>query len=251
MNSNSAPGRVLVTGASKGIGRAIALKLGSKGWDVAIHFNQDRSAAESVARELADRSSGLYQADLSQPHEAGSLWEAAEMDGGLSALVNNAGIYLPMDFIGSSQAEFNENLHRTFAVNFASPALLARKACESFEKGSGGKILNVASRVGFKGEAGASFYGASKAALINLTRSLAGECAAKKILVFGIAPGWVETAMAREGMENRLDSILKDIPLRRMASPQDCAEAAGFLLSPGAEYLSGVVIDINGASYFH
>jgi 3-oxoacyl-[acyl-carrier protein] reductase len=109
----------------------------------------------------------------------------------------------------------------------------------------------VASRVGFRGEAGAAIYSASKAALINLTRALAVELAPKNIGMFGIAPGWVETAMVREGMEQRLPSILETIPLGRMASPEDCGAASAFLLSDEAAYLSGVVIDINGASYFH
>ena len=112
-------------------------------------------------------------------------------------------------------------------------------------------MLNVASRVGFRGEGGAALYAASKAALINLTRSLAVELAPKNIQLFAIAPGWVETAMARDGMDNRLAEILSSIPLNRMAKPEDCAAAAAFLLSDEAAYLSGIAIDINGASYFH
>lgn len=251
MNSSDVTGRVLVTGSSKGIGRAIAIKLASHGWKVAIHYHSDPESAGAVAAELGPQASGVYQADLSQPAQAKDLWHRVIEDGPLAALVNNAGIYLPIHFTLASDDEFDHNLHQTFALNFVSPVVLARCACKSFRQAGGGKILNVTSRVGFKGEAGACTYSASKAALINLTRSLAVECASDKIGVFGIAPGWVETAMAREGMETRLDSILKDIPLHRMASPADCAEAAAFLLSPGAAYLSGEVIDINGASYFH
>ena len=124
-------------------------------------------------------------------------------------------------------------------------------ALEDFRKRGSGKILNVASRVGFRGEANAAFYAASKAALINLTRSLAVEYAATGIQFFGLAPGWVDTSMARDGMEDRLPEILATIPMGRMGSPEDCASAASYLLSDAASYLSGVVIDINGASYFH
>ena len=113
------------------------------------------------------------------------------------------------------------------------------------------KILNVASRVGFKGESGAALYAASKAGVISLTRSLSVELAPKNVQIFGIAPGWVNTAMARDGMEDRLPAILETIPMGRMASPADCAATTSFLLSDEASYLSGVVIDINGASYFH
>ena len=94
-------------------------------------------------------------------------------------------------------------------------------------------------------------YAASKAALINMTRSLGVEYAATNIRFFGIAPGWVDTSMSRDGMEDRLPQILETIPAGRMASPADCAQVASFLLSPGSEYLTGSVIDINGASYFH
>ena len=121
--------------------------------------------------------------------------------------------------------------------------------CQHFKENGGGKILNVVSRVAHRGEPEASCYSASKAALLNLTRSLAVETAQHNIQHFAIAPGWVETAMAREGMENRLTKILEDIPLGRVATPEDCAGAAAYLLSEEASYLSGVVIDVNGASY--
>jgi len=193
----------------------------------------------------------VLHADLAEPGDAKRLVTEAVESGGLSALVNNAGIYLPISFLDASDATFDANLHRTFAVNYFAPIEMSRLVARHFVDNGGGKILNVASRVGFRGEAGASAYSASKAALINSTRALAVELAPKKVGVFGIAPGWVETAMAREGMETRLESILRDIPLGRVATTEDCGAAAAFLMSDAASYLSGVVIDINGASYFH
>jgi 3-oxoacyl-[acyl-carrier protein] reductase len=243
--------RVLITGSSRGIGRAIALKLAERGWSVAVHYGGHAGEAEAVAKALGDASAGVYQADLSEPENARRLFEEATADGRLDAVVNNAGVYMPIDFVASGQASFTANLRRTMAVNFESPLMLCRAAARAFVDQGGGKILNVASRVGFRGEPGAALYAASKAALINLTRSLAVELAPRKVGVFGIAPGWVDTAMAREGMTQRLESILEGIPLGRMASPEDCAAAAAFLLSDDAAYLSGVTIDINGASYFH
>ncbi len=243
--------RVLVTGSSRGIGRAIAVTLAKEGWSVAIHYQAGKSEADSARDELGKACSGLYEADLSEPQHAARLFREALDDGPIDAVVNNAGVYLQMNFLDSRDIEFEANLHRTFAVNFESPLRLTRLACKHFAEEGRGKVLNVASRVGFKGEAGAALYAASKAALINLTRSLAVELAPKNIQFFGIAPGWVETAMAREGMETRLESILRDIPVGRMAKPGDCAAAAAFLLSDEASYLSGIVIDINGASYFH
>lgn len=243
--------RVLVTGSSRGIGRAIAVRLANEGWSVAVHYAADAKDAQAVQRVLGKRCTGIYQADLSQPVNAGKLVAEVLKDGPLDALVNNAGVYLPLDFLGSGDASFNANMHRTFAINFESPMILTRAACKHFASNGGGKVLNVASRVGFKGESGAALYAASKAALINLTRSLSVELAPKNICLFGIAPGWVETAMARDGMKSRQEEILTGIPVGRMATPEDCAATAAFLLSDDAAYLSGVVIDINGASYFH
>ncbi len=242
--------RVLVTGASRGIGRAIALKLASDGWQVAIHYNSARAEAESLAFELGNNSSGIYSANFSEPDQAAQLWGAAKADGQVDALVNNAGIYIPVPFT-APEIEFEAARKAMFAVNFESPLKLIRSAVLDFATQGGGTVVNVASRVGFRGEANASMYAASKAALINLTRSLAVELAKQNITIIGIAPGWVDTSMARDGMQDRLPSILETIPLGRMASPEDCAEVTAFLLRPQAKYLSGVVVDINGASYFH
>jgi 3-oxoacyl-[acyl-carrier protein] reductase len=243
--------RVLVTGSSRGIGRAIAIELASAGWQVALHYANDEKEAQAVAKLLGNSCAGIYQADLSQPDGAATLYTEARKEGPINAVVNNAGLYLPLDFATASDAVFTANFHKTFAINFEAPLTLTRLAVKDFVVAKGGKILNVASRVGFRGEGGAALYAASKAALINLTRSLAVELAPKNIQLFAIAPGWVETAMAREGMQERLPEILEGIPAGRMAQPKDCAAAAKFLLSDEAEYLTGVTIDINGASYFH
>lgn len=243
--------RVLVTGSSRGIGKAIAMRLAEDGWSVALHYGADADEAKKAKRMLGRRCSWMYQADLNDVDQASRLWKEAISDGPVSALVNNAGVYMPLDFVGSGDAAFRANWHKTFAINFDSPLMLTRFACRYFAEHGGGKVLNVTSRVGFKGEGGAALYAASKAALINLTRSLAVELAPKGIQMFGIAPGWVDTAMARQGMEGRLPEILAGIPLGRMATPEDCAAAAAFLLSEEAAYLSGTVIDISGASYFH
>jgi 3-oxoacyl-[acyl-carrier protein] reductase len=242
----------LVTGGSRGIGRAIARRLALNGWKVAVHYGHDRSEAEQCHEELGAASAGIFQADLALPDSAKNLFAAVEKITQFDALVNNAGVYMPMNFLKAGDVEFEATMRKTFTVNFENPLRLARLAANGFVKtGRGGKIVNVCSRVGFKGESGAALYAASKAALINVTRSLAGELAPSNIQTFGIAPGWVDTAMARAGMEDRLPTILRDIPLGRMASPEDCAAVVAFLLSDQASYISGNVIDINGASYFH
>lgn len=243
--------RVLITGSSRGIGRAIALRLGEAGWNVAVHYTQHESDARSVVDALGDRAAGCYRADLAERDSPKTLWTATLADGPLHALVNNAGVYLPMRVLDAGDEAFEANLARTFAINWEAPLRLTRLAVRHFAAHGGGKVLNVASRVGFRGEAGAAMYSASKAALINLTRAWAVELAKNDVQLFGLAPGWVETAMAREGMDTRLAEILRDIPVGRMATPQDCAEAAAFFLSEGAAYLTGMTLDINGASYFH
>jgi 3-oxoacyl-[acyl-carrier protein] reductase len=243
--------RVLVTGSSRGIGRAIAQRLAQTGWSVALHYTNGEKEAKQTEKLLGTACTGVYRADLANPAKATELFSEALADGPIHAIVNNAGVYMPLDFLHSGDAAFKANLHKTFAVNFESPLMLIRAAAKHFEKNGGGKILNVASRVGFRGEGGAALYAASKASLINLTRSLAVELAPQKIQIFGVAPGWVDTAMAREGMEERYEQIKESIPLGRMATPTDCAATVAFLLSDDATYLSGVTIDINGASYFH
>jgi 3-oxoacyl-[acyl-carrier protein] reductase len=242
--------RALVTGSSRGIGRAIAQRLAEDGWTIALHYGADEAEAEKTKQLLGKRCSGIYQADLSDPKKATQLFQRVSADGAVHALVNNAGVYMPLDFVDSGDASFAANFHRTFAINFESPVALTRAACKHFGK-RGGKVLNVASRVGFKGEGGAALYAASKAALINLTRSLAVELAPKNIQLFTITPGWVATSMARQGIEEQLGEILSGIPLGRMATPEDCAATVAFLLSDEAAYLSGIAVDINGASYFH
>lgn len=241
--------RVLVTGSSRGIGKAIALRLATDGWDVAVHFHERAQAAEEVVQLLGDRAAGVYEANLGDVKLARKLVSRVVKDGPLHAVVNNAGVYVTMDFAGCSDASFDAALSRCMTVNFESPAWIVREASQHFMKNGGGTVVNVCSRVGHRGEPGAAFYSASKAALLNLTKALAVEQAKENVRHFAIAPGWVNTAMARDGMGDREAEILASIPLGRMASPEDCAAAVSFLVRDDAAYMSGNVIDINGASY--
>jgi 3-oxoacyl-[acyl-carrier protein] reductase len=238
--------RVLVTGSSRGIGRAIAVRLSSEGWIPLIHYR----AQQEDAKEAAEASGGElapFGCDLSSAEECKELFNWATKTSPIDALVNNAGIYKPAAF-DASEREFEESWASHYEANFLSTLRLARMFVLQSRPGT---VLNVCSRVGYRGEAGASAYAASKAAQINLVRSLSVELAPKNIRVVGIAPGWVETAMTRPGMESRRAEIESGIPLGRVATPEDCAAVCSFLLSDDAAYLSGVVIDINGASYFH
>lgn len=240
---------VFVTGGSRGIGRATALRLKDDGWRVAIHYGTNHAAAEEVKQLLGDAWAGSYACDLYDPAAARAMMQQVLSDLPVQALVNNAGIYTKVSFLEADAASLQGVYETTMRVNFYSPLAMIHEAVAYFAKQGGGRIVNVASRVGHRGEANASAYSVSKAALLNLTRALAVEHAKLNIRHMAIAPGWVETAMAREGMETRLPQILADIPLGRMARPEDCAAAIAFLLRDETEYMSGIVIDINGASY--
>jgi 3-oxoacyl-[acyl-carrier protein] reductase len=241
---------VLVTGSSRGIGKAIAQRIAKDGWKVAVHYSGSEDGAADLEKELGkDCCLGKYRADLYNPEEAVALVEQVAKDHGLHALVNNAGVYRTTDFLHDKEEEVEKEFHDTFNVNWHSPRRMVFHACRHFAKQGGGKVVNIVSRVAHRGEAFASAYSSSKAALLNLTRALAVETAKHNIQHFAIAPGWVETAMVRKDMDKRLPEILATIPLGRMATPQDVAGAAAYLLSDEAAYLSGTVIDINGASY--
>jgi 3-oxoacyl-[acyl-carrier protein] reductase len=240
----------LITGSSRGIGAAIAIELADQGWKVIIHGSKPSEELNQLAKRLENRCLAAIVADLNSTEETKMLWDEAASIASISALINNAGIYLPLSFAAGTQA-WLENRNSMFRVNFEAASELIHYSLPHFQTWKSGKVLNVASRVGFRGEANASMYAASKASLINLTRSLAVEYANTGIEFFGLAPGWVATSMARDGMDHRLPEILSTIPMGRMATPEDCAATAAFLLSDRASYLSGVVIDINGASYFH
>lgn len=261
--------RVLVTGSSRGIGRAIALRLAEDGWDVAVHYSADQKAAQEVVEKIENCGAvlqsctgagqetrtttggclGVYQADLSDPQNATQMIDKVISEHGLDALVNNAGIYRNIEFLKNTEEEVEKAFEEVFNVNWHSPRRMIYKACQHFKEKGKGKVLNVCSRVAHRGEPRASCYSTSKAALLNLTRSLAVEHAKENIQHFAIAPGWVDTAMAREGMDDRLPQILSEIPQGRMATPEECAGAAAYLLSDEASYLSGTVLDVNGASY--
>jgi 3-oxoacyl-[acyl-carrier protein] reductase len=209
-----------------------------------VHYHRKAEEANQVAAQSGGEAAP-FGADLRNTADIDRLWEWANQP---DALVNNAGVYIKQPFDTPDPDAFANAWKESFEANFVSALHLTRRFVEM---GKPGKIVMVASRVGFKGEAGAAHYAASKAAMISLVRSLSVELAPKNIGVFGIAPGWVNTAMIREGMDERENEILATIPLGRMATPEDCAAAIAFLLRDEAAYLSGEVIDINGASYFH
>ena len=242
----------LVTGASRGIGRAIAGQLATDGFRVAVHYNANQAAAEAALRELTGDGHLIVSADLSDPESAETLARdvLAGLGGRVDVLVHTAGIYEPTPLLESrGLRKWREAMRRQMQVNFWAGADLAYLLAPAMVEAEWGRIIQIASRAGHRGEAGHAGYAASKAAQINLIKSLAMELGTTGIGCFGIAPGWTETDMAAEALAARGDQIRAEIPLGRVASPGDIAALVGFLVTDAAGYLSGNTIDVNGASY--
>jgi 3-oxoacyl-[acyl-carrier protein] reductase len=242
---------VLVTGASRGIGAAVAREFAAAGDRVAVHYGASRDAADEVMASLAGAGHVLVRADLADPEAVRAMVaEVAAGLGGLDVLVNNAGVFTPHPITDTTYAEWQRAWHDTLAVNLLGPANAAWCAVPHMIKAGGGRIVNVSSRGAFRGEPRSPAYGASKAALVAFGQSLARALGPHRIAVTTVAPGWTETDMAADTLEGpRGDDIRAESPLGRVAEPQDVARAVLYLASPGAEMASGTVIDINGASF--
>lgn len=243
--------RVLVTGAGRGIGAAIAAAFAAAGARVGVHYRQDVSSARAVAQALAGSGHALFPADVTNPEACASLLRSMEQElGGLDVLVNNAGVFDPQPLETLDYAAWQATWRHTLAVNLVGPANLCFLAARLMARGGGGRIVNVSSRGAFRGEPNAPAYGASKAGLNALTQSLAQALAPRGIFVAAVAPGFVETDMARSVLEGpRGEAVRRQSPLGRVARPEEVAHAVLFLASAGAEFCTGTIIDVNGASY--
>ena len=246
------PKTALVTGASRGIGRAIAQRLASDGFRVGVHYNANHSAAEETLASLPGVGHVLLPADLADPAAVEPLSvRALELLGGrVDVFVHNAGIYLPSPVMQLPSLEaWRGSLHAQMQVNFWAGADLSFLLAKAMALVGWGRIIHISSRAGLRGEVDNAGYGASKAAQINFLRSLAAELAPRHIGCFAVAPGWTETDMAADALAERGEAILAAIPLGRVASPDDIAHLVSYLVTEGADYLSGNTIDVNGASY--
>ncbi|GHO51085.1 SDR family NAD(P)-dependent oxidoreductase [Ktedonospora formicarum] len=241
---------VLVTGASRGIGAATAHVLAAQGAYVIVHYGHDRVAATAVLAAIGGQGS-LVQADLSDPNGASHLWKAAERaTGQIHALVNNAGLLLEAR-VEEDLATWQQTWYRALQINLLAPADLCRFAIEHFRQHGGGKIVNIASRAAHRGEAPHYMpYGAAKAALLNLTKSIGRGFAHEEITAVAIAPGFVHTEMAQEYIDKYgKEAAVSDIPLGEMVAPSEVADLIAFVLQPGQSSLNGATLDINGGSY--
>jgi 3-oxoacyl-[acyl-carrier protein] reductase len=242
---------VLVTGASRGIGAAIARGFAAAGDRVAVHYGASRERAEEVAASLAGEGHVVAGADLADPEAVRAMVDrAAEALGGVDVLVNNAGVFVHHPIDDTTYEEWQRAWSDTLAVNLVGAANVTWCAVRHMIAAGGGRIVNVSSRGAFRGEPTQPAYGASKAALIAFGQSLARALGPHRIAVTTVAPGWTETDMAADSLSGpRGDAIRAESPLGRVATPQDVARAVLYLASPEAEMASGSVLDVNGASY--
>jgi 3-oxoacyl-[acyl-carrier protein] reductase len=241
----------LITGASRGIGKAVAEMLACHGAKIAVHYGVDERAAEKVLQGLPGDGHIKLAADLGDFTEASRLSEmAAEGLGRLDIVVNNAGIYVTHDISQLDPAHWQEYWNRTIAVNLSGPAHVLHGAIPHLEAAGGGHIVNISSRGAFRGEPDAPAYGASKAGLNSLSQSLALALAPKGIKVVALAPGWVLTDMTRKYLEGPGgDKIRNQSPMGRTATADEIAQVILMVVSGKADALTGGIIDVNCASY--
>ncbi len=242
---------VLVTGASGGIGRAICGRFAAEGANVAVHFHRGEARAQALLEDLPGGPHMSIQADITDPGQVAAMVETAAggLDG-LDILVNNAGIFERHPPLEVSYEEWQEHWRRTLAINLVAAANTCFQVVSHMRRRGGGRIINISSRGAFRGEPENPAYGASKAGLNALSQSLALALGEHGICVYAVAPGFVETAMARPYLTGEMaESIRRQSPLGRVARAADVAYWVTSLAAEGAEFATGAIIDVNGASY--
>lgn len=242
---------VLVTGASRGIGRAVAHAFAGLGDRVAVHYGASRADAEGTLESLSGEGHILVQADMGDADGVRRAVESAvEGLGGLDVLVNNAGIFTTHPPTSSSYDEWQAAWSRTLEVNLVGAANATFCAIPHLIAAGGGAVVNVSSRGAFRGEPDGPAYGASKAGLNAFGQSMAVALAQHGITVATVAPGFVETSMVLSTLRGPAgDAIRSQSPFGRVARPEEVAAAVVWLASPEARFSSGTILDVNGASY--
>lgn len=235
----------LVTGASRGIGKAIALSFSRERAFVIINYNGNKEKAEEVKNEIIEKGgkAEIYQCNVAKGDEAKEMIDSIiKTYGKLDILVNNAGITKDGLIMKLSEDDFNDVID----INLKGAFLCTKHVARQMMKQRSGRIINMSSVVGVMGNAGQVNYSASKAGIIGLTKSLAKEIGSRGVTVNAVAPGYIDTDMTNQLSDSVKEKILEGVPLKRMGKPEDIAEACTFLASDKASYITGQVIGING-----
>ncbi|MCC7460454.1 MAG: 3-oxoacyl-[acyl-carrier-protein] reductase [Proteobacteria bacterium] len=240
---------IVVTGASRGIGRAIALGLASPQHFIYVNYLSNQSKADEVVAEIKKRDGDAKAIgfDVSNPEQVEKAFaQIAEENGGIDVLVNNAGV--PYD--GLLMRYKDEDWQKSINVNLTSVYACTKYALKTMMKRkNNGRIISMTSVVGQMGNAGQSVYAATKAGIIGFTKSMAREVASRNITVNAVAPGFVKTEMTDALTPEQQAKIMEQIPLKRVAEPEEIASVVRFLVSSEAAYITGQTISVNGGMY--
>jgi 3-oxoacyl-[acyl-carrier protein] reductase len=241
----------LVTGAQQGIGRAIALAYGREGADVVVNYLDDAAAAEDIVAQIRDRGqqAAAVAGSVARSDDIRVMLEAGEAFGGITLLVNNAGIFPRVPFLEMTEAQWDEVLTVNLKGSFLCTQAVTRQMVAREQSGA---VINLASSAAFRSSPRGVHYVSSKAGIVGLTRATALELAPHQIRVNAIAPGTTDTAQPRYGMsEETLQEAGRQVPLGRMAQPQDIADMAVFLASDEACHVTAQTLHVNGGQYLY
>ena len=242
---------VLVSGGSRGIGRAICEKFAGSGASVVLNYRENRNAAQETLDLLEGGDHSAVKCDLSDRNQVKRIVEKVINEyGKIDILINNAGIYEEIDVADADSDEWFEHWERTIGINLMGAVNLTYYVTRYMIKRESGKVITITSRGAFRGEPSAPAYGASKAGLNSFSQSMAKALAPYGISFYAVAPGYVETDMTTDILNTERGEIIKaQSPLNRVAKTEEVANTVFLLASDGTEFMTGCIVDINGASY--
>jgi 3-oxoacyl-[acyl-carrier protein] reductase len=243
MKNNLSNKTILITGAAGGIGEALCTSFAEANGTIILHYNLNRDKAESLLQKLPGMHHRAIQCDLSNADQVNTMFSAIDH---VDIVINNAAVVENHEIDSLSYQDWQDIWERTIGANLIGPANIMYLASKFMIKNGGGKFINISSRGAFRGEPSAPAYGASKAGLNSLGQSLAKALAKDRVFVYTIAPGFVDTERVKNLID---DEVRAQSPLNRVAKPQEIADTALWLATGDNEFLTGCIIDVNGASY--